>query len=129
MAHWTILYKELAERIKEQIPEVEWIDLWHEQVSYLTEELPFPTPAVFIAFNTNECSDIGLLIQNCDIQVDFYLFYETFSDTYMNSYNKDRALSFLDLLDRLHLCFHGVSGEKYNTMRRSYVSREDSGDA
>lgn len=112
-----------------QLNEIKWVDLWHEQVSYLTEELPFPTPAVFIAFNTTSCDDLGQLIQNCDTQVDFYLFYETFSDTYMGSYNQTSAIDFLRLLSEINTAFHGVSGVNFQTMRKVHIGREDSGGA
>lgn len=127
MEAWTDLYNELAERINNNIKEIAWIDLWHEQVSYLTEELPFPTPAVFIAFNTNQCEDLSLLIQNCDTQIDFYLFFETFSDTYMDSYNQTSAIDFLRLLTELNKLFHGTSGSNYQTMRKVDMRREESG--
>ena len=129
MEAWTDLYKEIAERIEAKIPEIVWVDLWHEQVSYLTEELPFPVPAAFIGFSTARIDDIGLLEQECDLQIDIYLFFETFSDTYQGSYNQDSALNFLYLLTKLHTCFHGVSGANYQTMRRVDMRREDSGGA
>jgi len=129
MEAWTDLYNELAQRIESKISEVKWVDLWHEQISYLTEELPFPTPAVFIGLNTNACDDLSLLIQQCDMQVDFYLFFETFSDTYQGAYNQSSAIDFLRLLTKLHTCFHGVSGTNYQTMRRVDMRREDSGGA
>ncbi len=129
MEAWTDLYLEVAERIQTKLPDIVWIDLWHEQISYLTEELPFPAPAVFIGFSTNRCDDMGLLTQECDTQMDLYLFYETFSDTYAGSLNQDSALEFLRMLTKLHTCFHGVSGENFQTMRRVDQRREDSGDA
>lgn len=127
MEAWTDLYNELAERIQNKIPEIEWIDLWHDQVGYLTEELPFPSPAVFIGFNTINIEDLAQLIQECDTQIDFYLFFETFSDTYMGSYNKSSAVNFLSLLTELHICFHGHSGVNHQTLRRIDMRREDSG--
>ena len=129
MEAYTDLYNEIAQRINTKIPEVKWVDLWHEQVSFLTEELPFPTPAVFIGFTTNNCDDLMQLIQQCDMQVDFYLFFETFSDTYQGAYNQSSAISFLRLLTKLHSCFHGVSGTHFQTMRRVDMRREDSGGA
>ena len=129
MEAWTDLYKELTEVIKTKTPEIEWIDLWHEQVSYLTDELPFPSPAVFISFNTMSCDDKGQLIQDCETQIDFYLFFETFSDTYVGSYNQDSAINFLRILTKLHTAFHGLSGANFNTMRRVDMRREESGDA
>lgn len=127
MEAWTDLYKELAEKIKTNLPEINWIDLWHDQVQYLTEELPFPTPAIFIAFNTKSCDDKGLLIQDCDTQIDFYLFYETFSDTYLGSYNQDSALEYLRILTDIHTLFHGKSGENHGTLRRVDMKHEESG--
>lgn len=129
MEAWTDLYLEVADQIQTKIPEIQWVDLWHEQVSFLTEELPFPTPAVFIGFSTNRCDDIGQLIQECDTQMDLYLFYETFSDTYSGSVNQDSAIEFLRMLTKLHTCFHGVSGANFQTMRRVDHRREDSGNA
>lgn len=111
------------------LPEIKFIDLWHEQVSFLTEELPFATPAVFIGFSTVSMEDRGLLVQDCDVQIDMYLFFETFSDTYMGSKTQSRALDFLNSLTRLHALFHGKSGENYSPMRRVYMGREESGGA
>lgn len=129
MEAWTDLYTEVAQRINEKMPEIQWVDLWHEQVSYLTEELPFPTPAVFVAFNTNSCEDLGELIQECDTQIDLYLFFESFGDTYSGSYNQGSANEYLRLLTKLHTCFHGISGVNFQTMRRVDMRREESGGA
>lgn len=129
MQYWTEIYKEIAGRIKSRIPDIEWIDLWHEQVQYLTEELPFPTPAVFIGFSTLGVQDRGLLVQDLNVQVDMYLFYETFSDTYEGSYNQSGALTYLEKLTELHALFHGKKATTYSEMQRVDMQREDSGGA
>lgn len=129
MEAWTDLYEELAQVIINNIPEIEWVDLWHEQIANIEEELPFPTPAVFIEFNTNSCDDRGLLIQDCDTQIDFYLFFEALGDTYQGSYNKQGTVAYLHLLTRLHSCFHGVHGVNFGTMRRIDMRREETGGA
>ena len=124
MIYWSELYKEITDRVKNNLPDVRWVDLWHEQINYLTEELPFLTPAVFVGFGTREADDAGLTVQ-----VDLRLFYETFSDTYDGSANQDKALAFLDRLTELHALFHGKSGRYFTEMRRIDMSREESGDA
>lgn len=129
MVYWSELYKEIADRICKEMPEIQWTDLWHEQVGFLTEELPFPTPAVFIGFDTVSTDDNGNLSQTCDTQVDMYLFYETFADTYGDSMNRDSALEFLDILTRLHALFHGKGGKTFGSMRRVEMRREESGNA
>lgn len=129
MEFWTELYDEIAGKITDKLPQVAWVDLWHEQVNYLTEELPFPTPAVFVAFSTLSTDDRGTLAQDCNTQVDLYLFYETFSDTYAGSINREGALDFLHTLTELHALFHGKSGRTYSAMRRTDMRREESGGA
>jgi hypothetical protein len=129
MIYWSEIYKEIAEKIKENMPIVRWIDLWHEQVSYLSEELPFPTPAVFIDFNTQKADDTGMLVQELLVQIDLWLFYETFSDSYDGSYNQAGALDFLERLTELYALFHGKPGNNYSEMRRIDMQREDSGSA
>ena len=129
MNPWKELYTELAEKVTTQLPDIKWVDLWHEQVQYLTAELPFPSPAVFIGFQTVDIEDMGEKVQLCNTQVDFYLFYETFNDTYQGAYNQGSALDFLESLNELHAIFHGESGVSYSSMRRLDMKREESGGA
>ena len=129
MQYWTELYLELANKIKDNLTQIEWVDLWHEQVSYLTSELPFPTPAVFISFNMLNADDKGMKGQLCNTQIDFYLFYETYSDTALGSINQDSALDFLKQLTKIHKLFHATSGTNYFSMRRVDMKREESGGA
>lgn len=129
MQYWNDLYLEIANKVKDNITQIAWVDLWHEQVSYLTDELPFPTPSVFIAFNMLDTTDKGLKGQLCNTQIDLYLFYETFSDTYLGSVNQGSALDFLTQLTELHKLFHGTSGANYSEMRRVDMKREESGGA
>ena len=119
---------ELIERL-ESLPEFQHIDLWHDQVNYLSEEHPFPTPAVFLEFNTLKVDDNGELIQTTDLQVDMHVYWETFSDTYTHAVMQEDGLQFLDLLLLVGLMFHGRSGEHYHQMRRSGTYREESGGA
>lgn len=127
MIYWSELYQELAELIKSNLPQIQWVDLWHEQVSYLTEELPFPTPAIFLSFSMLDAEDRGLFIQDCNTQVDIFLFYETFSDSYLGSYNQESAFSYLNSLTEVHALLHGKSGQNYSQMRRVGMAREESG--
>jgi hypothetical protein len=134
MVYWSDLYKELAQLIIDKLgqqpsPEILYIDLWHEQVNFLTEEHPFPTPAVFLEFNTLDVEDNGKKVQRLRTQVDLYLFYETFSDTYTNAIMQDDALSYLDLISKLNAIFHGTSGTNFFEMQKTGMKREDSGGA
>lgn len=119
-------YADLRERL-EALPDFQHIDLWHEQVDYLSEEHPFQTPAIFFEFNTLEIDDAGELMQNANLQVDMHIFWETFSDTYEGATMQEEALQYLDLLLLVGLMFHGRNGKNFHQMRRSGTNREESG--
>lgn len=122
------LSPELAEELI-SVPDVRYIDLWHEQTGQLDEELPFPTPAVFIGFNTLESADIGTLTQDIHLQVDLYVFWETFADTYDGAIMQAEALDYLNLMTVLNVLLHGYTGEYFSTMRKTGFQRMDSGGA
>lgn len=123
------LYLELSILISNKIESVRWIDLWNSQVYNLEDEHPFPAPAVFLAFRANSMSDTGTKVQNVLMQVDVFVFYETFLDTFKGAYNQKDALDFLDIMDQVNQIFHGSSGENYSSMRRVSYSPVDTGGA
>ena len=118
--------QELYERMA-ALPDIQHVDLWHDQVDYLSEEHPFATPAVFFGFTTLSVADNGELMQTTDLQVDIYVYWETFSDTYKGAKMQEEALQYLDLLLMVGLMFHGRSGEHFHQMRRSGTFRQESG--
>lgn len=128
MQNFKQLYVEMAAKIS-AIDAVRWIDLWNSQVYNLEQQHPFPAPAVFLAFRANNMADMGDKVQNVKMQVDVFLFYETFADTYNGSYNQADALAFLDIIDELNKMLHGSSGTQYSSMRRVSFSPLDTGGA
>lgn len=129
MQNWKDLYTELSNKLADGIPALQWIDLWHNQINFLEEEHPFPTPAVFLQFRSMGIQDMGERVQQLQLQVDVYVYYETFADTYKDSFNQDTALAFLDLLNAVHACLHASGGDNYSNMRRIALNPIDTGNA
>lgn len=129
MQNFKDLYLELAELLTAKIPAVNWIDLWNNQVDFLEDEHPFPSPALFLSFRFINTEDKGKLVQDIRLQVDVYTFYETFADTYKGSYNQQSALAFLDILNNVYAALHGTNGTNYSTMRRIGFNAVDTGNA
>ena len=129
MQFWTELYKELSTKITENLSEMRWVDLWHNQVGFLQDEHPFPTPAVFLSFRIRNTEDVGVKVQKVTLQVDCFLYYETLLDTFEGGYNQQGALDFINSLDHLHALFHGSSGDNYSSMRRIGFAPVDTGNA
>jgi hypothetical protein len=129
MQNWKDLYIELSELISENVAGVRWVDLWHNQISFLSEEHPFPAPAVFLSFRILDASDTGEYVQQLTLQVDCFIYHETLADTFRGSFNQGSALGFLDLVNDTYAALHGSSGENYNEMRRTGFSPVDTGGA
>lgn len=129
MQNFKELYKELADLLTAKIPAIQWVDLWNSQVYNLEGEHPFPAPAVFLAFRSSRMDDAGVKLQKVQMQVDVFLFYETFLDTFKGAYNQEEALAFLDIMDDINKELHGSSGASYSNMKRVSFSPVDTGGA
>jgi hypothetical protein len=129
MQNFKELYQELSNNLTDSIDTIKWVDIWNSQVYNIENEHPFPAPAVFLGFRSNSIKDNGAKVQEVTLQVDVFIFYETFADTYKGSFNQDDALEFLDLIDKVNQLFHGSSGESYSSMRRVSFSPVDTGGA
>lgn len=127
MQNWKDLYLELATKITTNIPAVKWVDLWHNQINFLQEEYEFQSPAVFFAFRSNNITDTGMMVQQVNLQVDVFLFYETYADTHKGSINQTDALAFLQTLDNINKFLHASSGTNYSGMRRIGFGPVDTG--
>lgn len=125
---WGDLYEELCLKAQ-NIPGVQWMDLWHNQVGFLVEEHPFPTPALFFQFRILSVEGDGENVQELNLQVDMYYFYETFLDTFNGAYNQADALQYLNTLTDIYKVFHGSSGDNYTEMTRSGFRPVDTGSA
>lgn len=123
------LYLEHSQRVADNVEEIKTLDLWSEQVGFLAEEHPFKAPAVFFAYRILQAEDQSDRIQQLRMQVEVYLYYETFADTKKGSKRQAKALKFLDLLTKLNACFHGSSGAHYYEMRRVGFNPVETGTA
>lgn len=127
--NWKDIYLELCELLKSKVEAIKWLDLWHNQISFLSTEHPFPAPAVFLDFNSQKMDDLGVDVQHVTLQVTVYLYYETFADTFKGSYNQESALAFLDILTEINKVLHASSGKHFGEMRRTAFLPVDTGDA
>jgi len=123
------LYLEHSKMITDQLPEIKHIDLWSEQVSFLMDEHPFKSPAVFFAYRSLNTRDGSNKSQSVKMGVDVYYYYETLADTYKGSRNQNKALSFLDMMSKIHQTFHSTSGKNYSEMRRLGFAPVETGTA
>jgi hypothetical protein len=123
------VYLEHEARITANMPEIKTVDLWSEQVSFMAQEHPFASPAVFFAYRVLAADNLSEKLQNLRMQCDIYLFYETFADTNRKAKKQQKALDFLDMLSKINACFHASEGKFYNEMTRTGFNPVETGGA
>lgn len=121
------VYLEHQNIITQKIPAIKHVDLWAEQVSFLSEEHRFKSPAIFLAYRILRVEDQGLKSQTLRMGVDIKFYYETFLDTNRDSKKQNKALTFLDVNDEIFKAFHALSGEHFSEMRRVGLSPIETG--
>jgi hypothetical protein len=126
---FTEVYIELCERMAEKMPHINHQDLWHEQVGFLEDEHPFEGPALFYEFRGIDDEELGELVQRLDLQIDVYLFYETFLDTSHDSYNQGDAIAMLKDLSNINKYLHGYVGTAVDNISRLGFQRVQTGGA
>lgn len=106
---------------------IRWMDIWNNQVNFLSSELEFPAPAVFFSYRTIGIVDLGEKAQQITLQIDCFYFYESFTNSFNGSFNQDQAIRFLKVMDFINSRFHATSGTNYNSMRKIGFNPEDTG--
>ncbi len=110
------LFLDIQERIKTEVPEIQWIeqdfgqdafDKWRPNVAF---------PAVLIDFTTGEYSEMGGIDQLCDVAISIRLFVAPFSQSYEDAPIdvREDALGFFDLESDVCKALHGWTPNIYN---------------
>lgn len=123
----TEAYKEIALILTNEVTELKWVDMWHNQINFLEEEYAFPFPAVFLSFRAGDMDDIGNGDQNINTFIDVYLAFETLADTYQGAFNQQSALEFGDILQKIHQTLHTRQGDNFGALRRVSFTPLDTG--
>jgi hypothetical protein len=121
------IYIELCDVIAQHMPHILWQDLWSDQITLIDGEHAWEAPAIFWEFRSPSMQDLQEGAQLVDIQIDVYLYYETFLDTAHETYNQGDALEYLKDLSKINEVLHGYMGEHIDHLRRESFSRVDTG--
>ena len=101
--------------ISEKVPEVKFIDLWNEHIAEITAGVSWPTPAVFIEFETIEWRQEGLNSRRDDIGLRLHIITQTVTTSAgHNDNNMQVALEYFDLIDRITSALQGLHGDDFS---------------
>ncbi|MDR0677687.1 MAG: hypothetical protein LBF57_03380 [Holosporaceae bacterium] len=97
---------------------IKHVDLWNENIQYITEEQAWSTPAVFVEFEPIIWMPFPGGVQEGTVTVRLHIITRCIEPTNDSSPYKDSALAYLDMLDSINSRIHGFSGDGFNTFTR-----------
>lgn len=121
---WLEAYLELCAIFRAEVPEIQHIDLWYDQLNYADEEYPYPEKCLFMEFNTVGIETLGGNVQDLNTQVRFIFAFDTLSDSYDQSDNQAIALSFGKVMRKIHKTLQGRSGNNFSSLNRVGMGKE-----
>jgi hypothetical protein len=105
-----ILYKSLLTRLKDNIPELIWIDEETGQLETPEESYPVQFPCALINIREIDWDSLGKNTQTGDVIIEFRIGFYILEDTHKDAPDMDTALTRLKLLNKIHKYLHCFGG-------------------
>lgn len=96
------IFLAIVGRIREQVPEIRYVDLWNEHLTEIQGGTAWPVPALFIEFEPYDVNQAGNRCTAVEVPVRLHIItrvqnYAGSADSRMTA-----ALQYFDLLDSVH---------------------------
>lgn len=92
-----IIHNALEGKIK-ATSKFNWIDVWKAQVGK-AESYPFNFPAAFISTKRITWQDMVMNVQEGKVEIDVWLFFEEFGDTFEGATDKDTSFEDIETVE------------------------------
>lgn len=108
------IFQAICTRLTERVPDIQFIDLWNNNVQMLNGGAVWPLPAVFVEFEPIEWRQQGGGARRGDVAVRLHLVTRAVSTHGSKDPKMPDALSFLDLIDRINAAMQGLRGNNFS---------------
>lgn len=110
------LFYAIAQRIKEQVPGIKFIDLWNEHLAEITTTTAWPVPSVFIEFEQYDVRQCANHVCMADVPVRLHIITRTKNYTAgIDDKRIEEALDYFDLIDQVHAAMVTLAGDNFST--------------
>lgn len=107
------IFKAICTRLTERVPDIQFIDLWNNNIATLSGGTVWPLPAVFVEFETIEWRQQGNSSRRGDVAVRLHIVTRTIATHGASDPNMSDALGFLDLIDHINAAMQGLRGDNF----------------
>lgn len=106
------IFMAIAEAL-EKMPDVKFIDIWNNQVEQLSGGALFPTPAIFIEFETLEWTQQNIHTRRGTLGVRLHVVTRAVVTHGFRDPNMKEALKLFDLLESINNMMQNLKGENF----------------
>lgn len=108
------IFQAICTRLTERVPEIQFIDLWNNNVAALNGGAVWPIPAVFVEFEVIEWRQQNNGARRGDVPVRLHIVTRTIATHGHNDPKMPDALAFLDLIERINTAMQGLRGDNFS---------------
>lgn len=104
------IFQAICTRLTERVTDIQFIDLWNNNVQTLSGGAVWPLPAVFVEFEPIEWRQQNNGARRGDVAVRLHLVTRAVSTHGAKDPKMSDALGFLDLIDQINAAMQGLRG-------------------
>ena len=108
------IFQAICARLTERVPDIQFIDLWNNNVQTLSGGSVWPLPAVFVEFEPIEWRQQNNGARRGDVAVRLHLVTRAVSTHGTADPKMSDALGFLDLIDQINAAMQGLRGDNFS---------------
>lgn len=107
------IFQAICTRLAERVPDIQFIDLWNNNVATLSGGAVWPLPAVFVEFEQIEWRQQNNGARRGDVAVRLHIVTRSVATHGHTDPKMPDALAFLDLIERINTAMQGLRGENF----------------
>lgn len=108
------IFQAICARLAERVPDIQFMDLWNNNVQTLNGGALWLTPAVFVEFEPIEWRQQGNGSRRGDVAVRLHIVTRAVATHGAKDPKMSDALGFLDLIDRINAAMQGLRGDNFS---------------
>ena len=109
------LFQSICEQIKSEVPDIQFLDLWNDNVQNLAGGALWPTPAVFVEFEQIEWKQQGRHGRMGNVAVRLHIVTREVQHNGSEDSRIDEALQRFDLIRQVNTAMQTLSGQGFTT--------------
>lgn len=108
------IFQTICTRLADRVPDIQFIDLWNNNVATLSGGAVWPMPAVFVEFEEIEWRQQNNGARRGDIAVRLHIVTRAVATHGHTDQKMPDALAFLDLIERINTAMQGLRGDNFS---------------